>query len=111
MCTIFLFFINYYEVIIISISIDEFKKLLNSKNINLIDIRSSYKYSLGTIKSAINIPTEELLYNYQRYLKKDEVYYIFCDSGSSSLRLSNILNSMGYKVYNIAGGYRSYLAK
>lgn len=82
---------------------------MNSQNINLIDVRSSYKYNLGTIKGAINIPTEELLYNYQKYLRKDKVYYIFCDSGSSSLRLSNILNSMGYKVYNIKGGYRGYL--
>lgn len=96
-------------MIIISISIDEFKRILANKNINLIDTRSSYKYSLGTIKGAINIPTEELLYNYQKYLRKENIYYIFCDTGSSSLRISRILNSMGYKVYNIEGGYKSYL--
>lgn len=96
-------------MIIISISVDELKKILDNKNINLIDTRSSYKYHLGTIRGAINIPTEELLYNYQKYLQKENVYYVFCDTGSSSLRLSNILNNMGYKVYNIEGGYRRYL--
>ncbi len=95
-------------MIIISISIDELKRILNN-NINLIDTRNSYKYSLGTIRGAINIPTEELLYNYQKYLKKGKIYYVFCDTGSSSLRLSNILNSMGYNVYNIEGGYKRYL--
>lgn len=83
--------------------------MLKVESINLIDVRNRYKYNRGTIGNAKNIEVEELLYNYSKYLNKDDVYYIFCDSGSSSLRLSNILNSMGYKVYNIFGGYQAYL--
>lgn len=96
-------------MIIINISVKELKKLLETGPISLIDIRNSYKYNRGTISGAKNIEVEELLYNYSKYLDKQETYYLFCDTGSSSHRLSNILNSMGYKVYNISGGYQAYL--
>ncbi|MCI8547789.1 MAG: rhodanese-like domain-containing protein [Bacilli bacterium] len=92
-----------------NIDIKELNRLLRKGPLHLIDVRSHSKYSRGTINSARNIEVSELLYNYSKYLDKGEVYYLFCDSGLSSLRLTNILNSMGYTVYNISGGYQAYL--
>ena len=94
-----------------NISISELKRRMNSEKINLIDIRNNNKYDQGTISYAINIDATDLLYNYYKYLDKDKVYYIFCDNGSKSFKISNILNSIGYKVYNVDGGYNKYIVE
>lgn len=52
---------------------------------------------------------EDLLYNSQKYLNKSDEYYLLCDNGFSSLRISRILNSLGYKTYSIDGGYSKYV--
>ena len=83
--------------------------IMNKKEINLVDIRDSYKFSLGTIKNAKNIPVSFLLTNPDDYLNDDEEYYIFCNVGSTSRKICEILTKKGYKVINIAGGYTSYL--
>lgn len=106
---LFSFYINYHEVIVLNISIEEFKKRLFSKDLNIIDTRNKYKYMNGTIYKAINIEENELLYNHLKYLKRNEEYYLLCDHGFSSLRLSKMLNSLGYKTYSIKGGYDEYI--
>lgn len=92
-----------------NIGIKEFKKRLSSSSLNIIDIRNKYKFLNGTIKGAIHIDQKELLYNYNRYLNQNNEYYLLCDHGFSSLKLSKILNSLGYKTYSIQGGYDQYL--
>ena len=91
-----------------NISIGELKSILHD-NINLIDIRSKTKYNSGTILNAINIESNDLLYHYSSYLDKNKKYYIFCDNGINSRKISSILNTLGYQVYNIDGGYNKYI--
>ena len=78
---------------------------------NIIDIRSNSKYNLGHIHGAVNIDSYELINNTNKYLRKDEKYYICCDSGVSSKRVVSILNNMGYNTVNIEGGYKNYLLR
>lgn len=75
----------------------------------IIDIRSSYKYSLGNIPNSINISEYDLMYNHNRFLNKVDTYYLYCDSGFRSNRLVSYLCSLGYKCVNIEGGYNNYL--
>lgn len=86
---------------------------LNSKNkyntLNIIDIRDNYAYTKGHIINAKNIPKEILINSPNKYLNKDETYYIYCQSGINSNRIVNMLNSQGYHTYNIIGGYNNYL--
>lgn len=96
-------------MIFVSIDVVEFKRRLFSSSLNIIDIRSKYKYLSGTINGAINIDEGELLYNSYKYLNQNEEYYLLCDHGFSSLKLSKILNSLGYKTYSIRGGYNQYV--
>ena len=77
-------------------------------NINLIDIREHHEFKSGTIRSAKNIPAEELLKNTDKYLNKDEKYYIMCRSGSKSLKVCKELSSRGYNVYDVSGGFNLY---
>ena len=83
--------------------------LLHQKSIHLIDIRDNYKFSQGSIANAKNIPTNFLLTNPSEYLNKEEEYYIFCNYGTTSRRVCEILSRLGYHVINIGGGYANYV--
>ncbi len=88
------------------IEVYELMDLMKNKNLNLIDIRSSYKFLLGSIENAKNIPVNDLLLDPSYYLDKDNEYYIFCNYGTTSKRVCQILAKRGYNVININGGYQ-----
>ena len=75
----------------------------------IIDIRAYYYYSLGHIEGAISIPYYNLINNYNHYLNRYSTYYLYCETGKQSRELSERLNSFGYQVFNIIGGYQEYL--
>ena len=89
-----------------SVSISNLKK---NKYSNLIDIRSNEKYNNGHIYNSVNIPFLELLSRYDKYLKKDEKYYIYCQKGIQSKKACAILTVRGYNTININGGYEAWL--
>lgn len=90
----------------LSINIDE---VLNKPNI--IDIRNEQSYNNNHIPNARNIPFEKLLSTPSTYLNKSDTYYIYCQKGLSSVRVSQILNKLGYKVININGGYEAWILR
>ena len=55
----------------------------------------------NSISGSYNIPYDELISNYRKYLNKEENYYLYCKSGKLSKRAVMILSSLGYKVYNL----------
>ena len=89
-----------------SVSISEIKNL---NNINLIDIRSNTSYNNGHIKNASNITLNELLIKPDKYLNKNEIYYIYCQKGMQSRKLCQILLNQNYNVINITGGYEAWV--
>ncbi len=89
------------------ISINELKKIINSCNI--IDIRSIQSYNNNHINGAINIPMEKLIIDPSKYLKRNDVYYIYCGKGISSSKTCNILNKLGFNTINIIGGYEEWI--
>lgn len=91
-----------------NISVDELIDLLPNKNV--IDIRDNYKYNLGFIPGARNVPFEFLTMNPSNYLDKNEKYYVYCDFGNKSKRCVLILKNKGYDIVNIDGGYNAYNA-
>lgn len=89
-----------------NISVTELKQL---NNLNLIDIRSIEKYNYKHIMNAINIPLEQLLIRPEKYLRKGEKYYIYCQKGIQSRKLCQMLINKGYVVVNVTGGYESWI--
>ena len=85
----------------------EFLNLKEKKNI--IDIRSIEKYNNRHIPEAINIPSEKLILNPDKYLNKETKYYLYCQHGKTSYSVCKILSNMGYKTININGGYESFI--
>ena len=78
-------------------------------NVEIIDIREPYEYKMGTIRTAKSIPMGNLLSNPDKYLDKQQTYYILCQSGARSGRTTNLLSKQGYNVINVAGGFGAYV--
>ena len=89
-----------------SISITD---LLNLPNPNIIDIRSIENFNNNHIPNARNITSNELLLRPQKYLNKNETYYLYCRHGISSNKLCQILRAQGYNTVSIEGGYEAWL--
>ena len=89
-----------------NITIDELLKI-HPKNI--IDISNKEKYNDNHITNAYNIPFDKLLLNPSNYIEKDEIYYVYCQSGIRSKKICTILNSKGYNLINIIGGYEAWI--
>lgn len=94
-----------------SINIDELLNKLKTEKLNIIDIRTNTNYQYGHIPTAININKTLLINSPEKYLDKTKVYYIYCQSGHSSLNIVNLLNKQGYNTINITGGYNNYNCK
>ena len=73
---------------------------------NVIDIRDKEDYEKGHYINAINIPYSFLLCFTNRYLKKDEKYYVYCTSGIRSKNAAELLSIMGYDIINVKDGYK-----
>ena len=81
----------------------------NLDHINLIDIRPVIKYNNGHIPNSKNIPHELLLSNPTKYLNKDNSYFLYCQKGITSIKVTNVLSRQGYKVASVEGGYERYI--
>ena len=65
----------------------------------IIDVSDKYTYSTSHLPNSINIPYDELINNYRKYLNKKDSYYLYCKSGKLSKRATLVLSSLGYNVY------------
>ena len=92
---------------IYSISIKELLKKGNDAYI--IDIRSNQSYNNNHIPDAKNIPSQTLISNPNKYLERDKTYYLYCQKGTTSIRVCSLLNNLGYKTVNVNGGYEAWI--
>lgn len=83
---------------------------LNTKGI-IIDIRDRESYEAGHILKAIFIPSNELIYHYDRYLNFSDNYFLYCEYGSISEDVARRLTILGYHTFSIIGGYHNYLLR
>ena len=90
-----------------SISIPELLKIIDK--VTVVDIRSIENYNNNHIPGAIHMPMEKLILEPAQYLKKDQVYYMYCQKGTKSLRLGQVLAKQGYKIVSIIGGYEEWI--
>lgn len=90
-----------------SISIQDFMKIKDT--VNIIDVRNVESYNNGHIDHAKNVPFNQLIIAPDKYLTKDQIYYIYCSKSTKSLKACQILSNQGYKVINIAGGYQAWI--
>lgn len=90
----------------------EFQKLMNDKNIIILDVRTPEEVSEGKIPGAINIDYYSNTFEQQiSKLDKSKTVMVYCRSGGRSAKASEILANKGFKVINLGGGIQSWLSQ
>ena len=94
---------------------DKYNWILCEKHvINEKEAKKSKNVQAGNIEYkniSYHMTLEQLLIRPEKYLFKNEIYYIYCQSGHSSNNLVQMLNDKGYHTVNITGGYNNYLLR
>ena len=90
----------------VEITVSDFLQLQSP---NVIDIRSVEKFNDNHIPGAVHINASQLLNYPEKYLNPNLVYYIYCQKGTSSRTLVQVLRVKGYNVFNIFGGYEAWI--
>jgi thioredoxin 1 len=92
------------------ITVDEFEKKIQGREVQLLDVRTKQEYTEGHLKESKNID-----YNAQNFdeqidaLDKNKPVYVYCLSGGRSNAASKELLAKGFKeVYDLDGGIRKW---
>lgn len=72
-----------------------------------VDIRKKQDYEKGHIKGAINIPYENLEIKKELPLREQEIV-VYCQLGTLGIKAVRMLESIGYKAYNLSGGFQRW---
>jgi len=83
-----------------------FDDMPDSCNCMIIDCRSTQEFEISHLKEAINIPLQHLSIELEDFpCKKDDVFFVYCESGNRSGTFTTYLRSLGFsKCRSIAGG-------
>ncbi len=90
-----------------TIAIEELAQL-DPEKITVVDIRKKEDFDRGSMEGAVNIPSEEAD-RAEEILDKNKEIYVLCYTGERSMDFVEVLEEKGYRVWNIDGGYRSFL--
>ncbi len=95
---------------VINITIEEVKSILDDSNTKIIDVRSPGEFSGGTIRGAINIDLfDPEFMNMINELDKNKHYLMLCLSGNRSGSAAGAMAQLGFSnVANIIGGMMSW---
>lgn len=98
------------EVNIITQDVATFKKTIQSKKVQLVDVRTPAEYNAGNIQGAQNIDVKsEQFKEMAAKLDKKRPVAVYCKAGTRSANAANILKEMGFKkIYNLDGGYTAW---
>lgn len=92
------------------ISVDEVKKLIDSKaKVKLVDVREGEEYSAGRLPGAISVPRGFLEIRIEDKAGRDEQVILYCAAGTRSALAAKTLADMGYQnVVSMTGGYNRW---
>jgi rhodanese-related sulfurtransferase len=91
-----------------NVSSEEAKKLIDNKEVVVLDVRTPEEFNEGHIPNAKLVPLQELE-NSLKDLEKDEPYLVVCRSGNRSTQASELLTSNSFsKIYNMTGGMNTW---
>lgn len=75
----------------------------------LIDVRTPEEYEAGHLNGAININWfSDDFFGQVGTLPKDKTLYLYCKKGGRSIKAAEALDSLGYKVMDLSGGYSAW---
>ena len=90
------------------ISVEQAKKMIDNKEVFLIDVRTSSEFSEGHIEGATLLEVSKLRAQIDE-VPEDMKILVYCRTGRRSVTASKILLDEGYtEVYNMIGGTKSW---
>lgn len=94
-----------------SLTPQEYKQAIqNDPSAIVLDVRQPQEYKMGHIKGAIliNVLDEPLFEQEIKKLDKNKTYYLYCRSGKRSNKAALKMQKMGFKVWELKGGIKSW---
>ena len=92
------------------VTVEEFKKLVDSSKGLLLDVRTPDEFNEGHILEAVNINFYDKDFAQQvEKLDKMKPVYVYCKSGGRSGKTKDLLHEKGFtEIYNLKGGILSW---
>ena len=83
-----------------------FAELIQSANIQLLDVRTAEEFAEGHLEGALNVDInqETFLQDAKTVLETEKPVAVYCRSGRRSAKAAEILIREGFKVTNLEGG-------
>ncbi len=79
---------------------------VNTTDMLLIDVRTPGEYAGGHLEGAMNINWLDADFKARAgELDKGKTIYVYCQKGGRSAKAAAVLDSMGYNVVDLLGGY------
>lgn len=76
----------------------------------LVDVRTPEEFANGHLEDAVNIDWKSSDFRDQvRRIPRDKPLFLYCHKGGRSARAAVVLDSLGYEVIDLLGGYEAYL--
>lgn len=92
------------------VEINEFRALLQEKEVQLIDVRTAHEYELGSIPGSVNINYWAKDFEDQlKVFDKEKPIAVYCAAGMRSAQAADKLRALGFReVYDLEGGLRAW---
>ena len=96
-----------------TITVEQFqKKVKGSGAIQLVDVRTPKEFTDGHLKGATNYNVlDSTLYRNMSNLNRRKAVFVYCKSGTRSMRAAEQLKAAGFKVFNMEGGITNWNSK
>lgn len=94
-----------------NVNVEEFGKLIASKQGVLLDVRTVPEVKKGAIANSINIDffADDFAAQISK-LDKNKPVYVYCASGGRSGEAMEMMSKLGFKtIYNLEGGYSAWI--
>ena len=93
-----------------SIPAVEFKKLVDAKSVQLIDVRTAEEFAAGHIAGAVNIDVNkpDFIENVKKLSKKKPLA-LYCRSGNRSKAAASKIADLGFVIYELNSGFKDWM--
>jgi hydroxyacylglutathione hydrolase len=87
----------------------QIEQQLQDSNVQVLDVRGKSEWDAGHIPGVPNIPVGYLVER-QNEIPRDKKIVVHCQSGARSAIASSVLQSLGFDVVNVRGGFDEWAA-
>ena len=94
----------------LSLSVDEYEKVITDTEVVRLDVRTAEEYAEGHIEGTLNIDVlkSDFKSKAKATIPKDKTIAVNCRSGKRSKNAAHILSKLGYKVIELDTGYNGW---